>query len=280
MNTKNIKITLNILVFALINSIVQAEEKVSIFPYPLGYISIDSIHPGQNRYASKNVEQKIKEAIKKGYAVEKTGGGYTLKFDKTPFDYYVLVDGHHDLIAALTLGASTIPVKIVDDLSVGAFEKLKGASQRKVEREFWKKAEENNYVYLIDLDGKRKIAPSKFLKDGKITLHDDPNRYFAAISARKCDKRGQSVGESKGYEYPLWVKIGKDIPFIEFRISDHMIKHGIMYNYAMGDNPSREFVNKVRESLRNDSIPGLRLIEHETYYEDINKENGGLCNLP
>jgi hypothetical protein len=252
------------------------------YPAYIGYVSIDAIHPGQLRYASKNVDQKVKEAIKREYAKKVEGQyGYVLKFDNgrstlaetSPLPViigpygFILVDGHHDLIAALQLGAKTIPVKVLEDLSKSS--------------DFWRDAEKKNYVYMYDLDGKRKKPPYSFTnKVGRLTLKDDPNRYFAAIVARKCDKRGQLVEESKGSDYPLWIKIGKDIPFIEFRISDFMNKAGLQYSYTMGDTPSREFVNKVREALKKNPIQGLKLIEQETFYKDIYKDKGGLCNLP
>lgn len=249
-------------------------------PSVTGYVAIDKIHPGQLRYSSKNVEQKVSDALKKGYAI-KQGNKFILKFNngtsalpaasalpviKGPFENYVLADGHHDVISNIKLGATTVPIKVIDDLSHLSLTK------------FWQEAEKKGYVYLYDLSGKRKTPPEHFQHNGELTLKDDPERYFAAITARKCDSADTAADQSTGMEYPLWIKVGKEL-MIEFKISDKMRKHGLKYEYSMGDNPSRELINQVRDMLRQDPIPGLKLIPTETHYKDINKNNGGVCRI-
>lgn len=112
-------------------------------------------------------------------------------------------------------------------------------------------------------------------------LQDDGNRFLAAIAARKCTKRGQPAKESTGAEYPLWVKIEKDIPFIEFMISDALTKAGLHYDRSMGSDTNAEplasFIEKAREVLNKNPIKGLKLVPEKTYFMQIN--DGNLCTF-
>ena len=177
---------------------------------------------------------------------------------EAPFGY-VLVDGHHDVLAALALGATRIPVRVVRE--------WKNLSPEL----FWVKAEEDGLVYLKNFDGTRVLPPKNF-KD----LVEDPNRYFAAITARKFP-----LGEgmpSTGAEYPLWIKIGKDIPFTEFRISDTMFRHGLRYTKGLEneDPPAYEqLVEVVRRVLLEDPIKGLRVVPQRVHYSEI--QGDGSC---
>lgn len=255
---------------------------ITAYGIEVQYFPISRIHPGQNRYAQRNVDQKKQAAIKKGTAKLNPDGSYTLAYDngksilaqkdalpvvkvllKKPAlkneELYILVDGHHDVLASLALGASTVPVKIIKDFGV------------KNPFMFWNDAEKNNYIFPYTLDGKYQIPPSDFKK-----LTDDPNRYFAAIAARKCELKGMKVDESTGAEYPLWIKIGKDIPFIEFKISDVLNKHGLVYDYKRLDETlPEEFVEKARTILIKNPIQGLKLIPKRVKYTDIHD----LCSM-
>lgn len=236
-------------------------------PIDLGYVEISEIHPGQMRYSREKVIEKIPKAIEKGLVIEKKEG-YQLKYDGgrsiVPLgkalpvvlgpDGYVLVDGHHHILESLHFHAQTVPVKQIADLSQMSSE------------EFWKKAEELGFAHLNNLRGEKQIPPKDFND-----LEDDPCRYFATMTARRYSA---DFSSSSGAEYPLWIKVGRDIPFIEFYISDALRQQGVIYDYAMGSRPSEEFVEKARQALINAKIPGLRVIASRIHYKEIQPHEG------
>ena len=230
------------------------------------YVECREIYPSQLRYSSKNVQEKIDQIVlaqdalwnekKKSWTLKYDAGKSALDLDeavpivKGPFGY-VLTDGHHHLLASLQLGAKTIPVKVIADLS------------SLDEKTFWQEMEQKGWSYPYNILGERSTPP----KDLKLLL-DDPNRYFAAIIARKCAADGD-LSTSKGAEYPVWIKVGKDIPFIEFRISDALWKQGLRYNYDMGDQPPEQFVEEARRILREANVPGLRIVPEKKHYSEL-----------
>lgn len=239
---------------------------LSMAPASAEFVAIASIAPGQSRYASLNVLEKVTQAQKRGGAVRSNGRWLPAYNNNTSIFHensalpvvkgpegLVLIDGHHDVRASLELGATYVPVKIVADLSALSVE------------EFWKVAEEKGYVYPYAKGGSYR-RPSKDFNE----MEDDSNRYFAAITARKClDERTDNTN-TIGADYPLWVKVGKDIPFIEFRIADALYQNGFTYNLAEEqNNPTGESVEQAREILKAHPVRGLRLIDTRTYYADI-----------
>jgi hypothetical protein len=233
------------------------------------FLSIDKIHPGQSRYSSKNTDEKVNKILKEGRATfDETSGTWSYKYDDGrsaysldnavpvvlgPDGMILLVDGHHDVMASLAVGAQSIPVKVIENWTDVPMDT------------FWTKAANSGYAYLYDLQGQKRLPPTSF-KD----LVDDPNRYFAAIAARKLNEGG-TMENSVGTDYPLWIKIGKDIPFIEFKISDLMIKKGLIYDYNIEKDPVawEQFMEKVRAALVENPIDGLRVVTERTYYKDI-----------
>jgi hypothetical protein len=230
----------------------------------LRYVDYHEIFPAQFRYASRNVEDKIEKAVQRGYASQNSEGGWTYEFfegrsiipEKEALPVvrasfgYVLVDGHHEVLSSIALGADWIPIKIIADLGALTPER------------FWKEAEERGWAYLIDLHGiKHPEPPATFDQ-----LIDDSNRYFAAISARKY---AADLSSSIGAEYPLWIKIGKDTPFIEFKISDVLWRHQIIYDYEIGDRPPEELIEAARAALLAADVPGLKLVPSRQHYTQI-----------
>lgn len=230
------------------------------------FVAITTIAPGQSRYASLNVQEKVAQAQKRGGVVRSNGSWIPAYNNNTSIFHensalpvvkgpegLILVDGHHDVRASLALGATHVPVKIVADLS--------NLSQE----EFWKIAEEKGYVYPYAQGGAYQ-RPSKDFNE----MTDDANRYFAAITARKClDERTDNTN-TIGADYPLWIKVGKDIPFIEFRIADALYQNRFTYNLAEEqNNPTWESVEQAREILGAHPVPGLRLVPERIYYADI-----------
>lgn len=229
------------------------------------FVAISAIAPGQSRYASLNVQEKVAQAQKRGGVVRSNGSWIPAYNNNTSIFHensalpvvqgpegLILIDGHHDVRASLALGATHVPVKLVADLSsLGA-------------EEFWKIAEEKGYVYPYAKGGAYQ-RPSQDFNE----MTDDSNRYFAAITARKCLDERTDVANTIGAEYPLWIKVGKDIPFIEFRIADVLYKNGFSYDLAEQSTPSWESVEQAREILGAHRVPGLRLVLERTYYADI-----------
>lgn len=228
------------------------------------YLSMETIFPAQLRYSSRNVEEKIQEIVTSSHATwDDTQKKWNFAFDQGNSAFsleealpvikgphgYVLADGHHHAIASLKLQANTLPVYLLADLS-----HLSVA-------EFWEEMELRGWAYLIQLDGTKSLPPNRFEE-----LKDDPNRYFAAITARKYAKE-TSRAESSGAAYPLWIKIGKDTPFIEFRISDALRKEGIEYRYDM--ELSEAFIEQARSALIRANIPGLKLVSQRLHYTEI-----------
>lgn len=248
---------LMIVVLCVLFGSVSAEPK---------YVSIMEIFPSQLRYSSLNVQEKMKSSIKKGRAAwddvhgswqcQYSEGASTLPLTealpviRASFGY-VLVDGHHDVLTGLALGAKMMPINVVDDMSELS------------EEAFWAEAENRGYAYLYDIQGNHRFPPHDFK-----WLEDDPNRFFAAVSARKCSSLAE-LENSTGAEFPLWIKVGKDIPFIEFRIADVLRQHGLVYSSEMGLNPPAAFVEEAREILIDAQIPGLKLVSERKRYTEL-----------
>ncbi|MBS0585122.1 MAG: hypothetical protein JSR76_02330 [Verrucomicrobia bacterium] len=241
-------------------------SSLSLLQADIFYLEISELFPSQLRYSSQNVKEKIRKKIKSGAAtwneLEKRwelsyhngesalSSKEALPVMKSSFGY-VLVDGHHDLLASVGLEAKSIPVRVVADFSSLS------------EEEFWKRAEKEGLAYPYDIDGNRLIPSHDFGK-----LQDDSNRFFAAIAGRKYPML-DDLSVSTGAIYPLWIKVGKDTPFIEFMIADALYKAGIVYPYEMGDTPSDAFVEKARKVLEEAKIPKLRLVKERLHYTEL-----------
>jgi hypothetical protein len=248
------------------------------------YLPIAEIHPGQLRKSSLNVRAKVRRAIERHVATESPSRGrtpYTFAYDNgqsivppdeplpvikgPPGVGYVLVDGHHDVLASLALGATTVPIQQVADLSDMS------------EADFWDRATRDGYVYPFALGGKREIPPRSF-----DDLIDDPNRYFAAVTSRMCKSNGDDARRSVGAEYPLWVKIGRDVPFIEFKISDRLSAEHFDYGATKSykddpDHPPSDVVAQARAILLGEPhVDGLRVVPARVSYTQI----PNLCSTP
>ncbi|HBL98359.1 TPA: hypothetical protein DDZ86_01805 [Candidatus Dependentiae bacterium] len=206
------------------------------------YADLSELRPTQIRYSSENVKDKVKKAIKQGATVKnflyfKYNNGTSI-FDvndavpviKTPEGLF-LCDGHHSVLASKEVGATTMPVFIADKYNFNV----------KNNPIFWTWASQKNYAYLRDLDGKNKY-PADFE-----SLTDDPVRYFVALAARKFEKSAQ-FSDSTGADYPLWVKIGKDVPFVEFRVADLLYEAGFKFVY--GDEQDKKLFEQKIEMAR------------------------------
>ncbi len=242
------------------------------------YLPITRITPGQLRYSQLNVKEKVNTALAKHAIVSQTHDGTcTFAYDNgqsilstalpiiiAPFGP-VLVDGHHDTLASIALGATTIPVYVLENLSHLSPD------------EFWLTAIQKGLVYPYSATNEYRI-PQSFAD-----LQDDPNRFFAALVARKCvkNKDGSTIAiaspKTPLADYPIWVKFGNEIPFIEFKISDALKSADIVYDNAWGANVSQEFVEKARAALIAHPITGLKVIPVRTLITDNSPASKTIC---
>lgn len=244
------------------------------------YISYKEIFPGQTRYSSQNVAQKVDKLIaKKAATWNEAENQWNYKYNqgtsllsqtealpviRAPFGY-VLIDGHHDVLSSIHLKAEMIPIKMIEDLS------------HLNVNQFWKVAEQKGWVYLYSLGGE-KASPCVLFDD----LIDDSNRSFAALISHIFYPNENGSYSSRGAEYPVWIKVGKDTPFIEFKIADALFVHGFVYEAEqMGNPPSTEVVEQARQILLEANIPGLRVVSNRIHYEQIklNCESLDCCRL-
>ncbi len=220
------------------------------------FVKIKEIHPGQSRFSQENVDEKVKKFIKDGNVILKKEGPQfkysnnrsvlpkkeALPVVNSPVGL-LLIDGHHHVKASLQVGAKIVPVKIIEDMS------------RLTEAEFWKVAEQKGWIYPVDLQGKWVIPPKNFSQ-----LENDPNRYFASITALKISKKGKKSGP----DHPLWIKQGKDTPFIEFKIADAMYRKGLLYRSDMNKTQRKELEEQVREVLNREPIQGVEVVTEQS----------------
>lgn len=232
------------------------------------YVSFQKILPAQIRYSQQHVAEKVAKAIAKGAAIwnstekrwaYKYNQGTSILSEKNTLPVvrssfgYVLADGHHDVLSSIHFKAEMIPIKVIEDLSHLDFD------------QFWATAEQKGWAYLRHISGQKSLPPSSFHQ-----LIDDPNRYFAAITACKFSLEVPGGIVSIGAEYPLWVKVNKDIPFIEFKIADALFaKNFIYHEETMGNPPTDESIEKARRILLEANIPGLRVTEKRIHFEQI-----------
>lgn len=231
------------------------------------YVQLTQVQPSQHRYAKANVNEKINYALRNKDVWLNDHHDYIGKYDqgrsiydlKDAFpvikvkDTYVLIDGHHSALASLILKCQTIPVKIIREWP------------NPLDDIFWRWAESQDLAYLKKRDGS-----ISYKLPSLATMEDDPLRYFVAQSARKFDN-SLNYETSFGAEYPLWIKIGKDLPFIEWIITDHL--HILGFTYQNGDEASglQPLIEKARALLSQYPLPFVKIITSKERF-DVNKQ--------
>lgn len=67
----------------------------------------------------------------------------------------------------------------------------------------------------------------------------------------------------------MWIKIGKDIPFVEFLVADILYNSRIVYqdNWEKGV-PDKE-LEEIREAIKEAKVPGLKVIEKKTHFKEL-----------
>lgn len=219
------------------------------------YISIALLSPGQIRFTQANVQTKAaKLSRSKGHY---DNGNSSIEITNAipvvlgPDNLIVLVDSHHEYLAAQKIGDTTVPVRVIDDL-------------HDLNRsDFFERAQANNYIYPFGFMGDLIPMPAT----GWYSWHqmqDDPNRLFATFTAWKyADGKGfKDPNAQEDPLYPLWVKHINEkvrLAFIEFKIATILYQAGLQYDYAWGTNPNDERVAHFTEQAR--YVLGLALSE-------------------
>lgn len=273
MNLKNISlfIFLNIFNFGYVFSMVSNLKKLSKL-----YVPITILSPGQLRFTQQNVDTKAKKLMK-SKGIHDNGKSSLSLNDAVPVilgpdNLLILVDSHHELLAAKTIGDETAPIEVKDDLSNLSKE------------EFFKVAKEKNYIYPFDKIGNEVSMPDQgwFKWD---LMEDDPNRLFASLVAWKyyeINKGYRDPNASEDPEFPLWRKNLNEkvkLAFIEFKIATILYKAGLEFNYNWGVNPNseiiKEFTEKARkvlnQALENKQIVKFDLINERRHFSLLNK---------
>lgn len=269
---------------------------------------IFDLRPGQLRYSVENMRRKICAFIdKKRVVYNSTSGKYEgkafegkscLRADdaipivKTRFGN-IITDGHHDVISCLELGIPFIPTKIEADFS-----------HISSETELMQQMKGNGWVHVCNLAGEeQKVPPRSFLINPSesfarmqnltcsekrhrqhlqgsnyspwceqlLPLEDDPNRYFAAITACRCKVEGDLSNPKKSPDFPLWVKVGKGKPFIEFDISDALNAENFIYHEGCDQ-------EKARKILLRAQVKGLTVVKTKKRYQELTPDD--LQNTP
>lgn len=157
-------------------------------------VQIVTLHPTQSSVGMKAVEVKKKEIEKQtpeefaAFLKEET-----VPVVIGPKGEKYLIDNHHQSRALLDSGKSEVYIEIEADWS-----KLSS-------KQFWKRMEQSNYVYLRDAEGK-KIKPEALpIKISEMT--DDPYRSLAYFA-----RKAKAYKKSK-------------IPFSEFKWAEYYRTH-------------------------------------------------------
>lgn len=254
---KKIKIVLFTLLLA-VSCLVAAGEKK--------FLPLSELSPGQPRFSSKNVDIQIRKILKaRGVEWDLESNVWQGVHNKKTSTYplseafpvikgplgYVLVHGHHHLMASKTFGATTFPVEILADLSILP------------EVDFWKVAELNSWAYPVDTNGAFMPPPREFE-----AMEDDPLRYFVILVTSKKNSDGTRRSPT-GTDYPILLKDDHLPLFAELRMTDILRKNNFKYTYEMGNYLSDSLVEKARVILAREPIPGVNLVTKRKHYSEF-----------
>lgn len=162
---------------------------------------------------------------------------------------YIIIDGHHEAYAAVLTGSRKVPVEIISDYTLPKSD----GSLWKME-EIWDDLKMKGQT-LFDLPSARLAERPPGLKG----MVDNPNRFLArVVSLRVLTENADDPSEllkvvkaqSRGVKEPLWIKINKGIPFIEFYIAQIFSEIPVTYDPEWGESKvPEEVVEKCRAAL-------------------------------
>lgn len=225
------------------------------------YVPLSHLIPSQHRFSEANVKEKVISALI-ARSILLPDGRYLGRYDNGRSLYalseavpvvatpcgYLLTDGHHSALATYRLGCQTLPLQIIDNWQQG------------INEDFWLWAAAKDYAYLKKNGGALAFPPPPLTE-----LEDDPLRYFVGISARKFGPN-LSLEESRGADYPLWIKIGKDSPFVEWYLTDHLYSLKFQYQYGDEKEGCQTLIERARHLLRAHPLPGVKIVDEYVNY--------------
>lgn len=234
-----------------------------IFDIKIGqmfYCPLHDLRPSQLRYCQTIVAEKMQKITQ---PLIYDGGKSAYGFDDAlPIVWssfgLMLVDGHHHALAASAMKSATIPVRVIDIWP----ENQQEGTQVGTLADYWVWAAKQGYAYLWGQDGTYKMPPEN-IDD----LSDDPLRFFVSLAARKFYEPF-NVENSKGALYPLWIKMGKDIPFAEFKIADRLRAQDFAYDYGDEVENLDALIEKARDILHHNTIEGLKFLKVREKYDE------------
>lgn len=148
-----------------------------------------------------------------------------------------VIDGHHRLLISTYLGAKTIATEIVDDFSDLSPAKFRAKMERKG-YSYWRNFR-NQPVEPVDL----------------CDMDDDANFQLARLLILRVDAKIQSgeltIGNPRGPDRPIAVKINSDIPFLEIHIADALRRGDVEYDDSRPeDDFSKEELQEYADILQ------------------------------
>lgn len=210
-----------------------------------GYVAIEKLSPGQLRYISPRVDAIVTRL----QLASKKFNKHTSSFKLTqsipvilgPDNLIIVVDNHQTYLAAKKLGDTTIPIKVIDNLSTISA------------RTFYEKAIECHYIYPYDNYG-NKIHPFLHEWYSWDLMQDDPNLFFVYLTGWYYleTKYMKNLDATAFPLHPLWVKDinNAQLAFIEFKIATLLYQAGLYFNYAWGTNPNSPALLEFTEHAR------------------------------
>ncbi len=221
-------------------------------PLPIGiaaYISLTELIRGQSQISVENIDAKLLEKLAlqdlswdQGAWKLARDSGKSIVPTTDPISVvkgpqgYVVIDGHHDLYLSLFVGASSIAVRVEEDLS------------NLSPLDFWSRLKKRSLVLLPESAAELAKRPPDMT-----VIKNNPNRYLAALLALKVQadlSQGQiTIQKVKGTSSAVWVKLNNSIPFIEFYLAELMSQAGVEYDARWGTQVPSEVVAKVRTAL-------------------------------
>lgn len=221
------------------------------------YLPIQFLIPGQEWISVDNIIGKIKKAYTEPGFVKSKQGEIELAFaDGTSAEPmterpkikvaateqgYIIIDGHHETCRAILLGSRTVPVEMVEDFTK--------RHPKMTMEDVWIELKSRHLSLFSEA---KKPAHLAQFPPCLCDLTDKPNRYLSRLLGMKVvtDAEGKiTFAETRGVKHPVWVKVNRGVPFIEFYIADILEKNSIHYDIRWGDDVPKEVVEAARQAL-------------------------------
>jgi hypothetical protein len=233
-------------------------------PDKVTFLPVNVLGSAQHRISFDRVQTKILD-LYEDYGAESLRFDNHKSFlpDTAPVkivllpDGIAVVDGNHETLASIYVGAKTIPTIVVADYS-----------NRSSNEVALREMEKDGLAYMKKLNGKTDYK-LVLLSD----LVDDPNRFLLSVVSRRVKViqiDGEAKLESHASGHDVIVKFEEGTPFIEFICADILYENGIVYDPTWGENIPKKVIKQIRKILikaKADGDPRLQqtaFIAHST----------------